>query len=216
MSMAWAPMCGQTLPAAAASFLGAWVVMMAAMMLPSLLPRLGRYRQAVRIAGVTWVGRLTALIGFGYFCVWAAIGMAVFPVGMALAAVEMQEPELARAVPIAAGLVVLVAGGLQFTAWKTRQLARWREALSGCSSPMETGAACRYGLRLGLHCNFCCANATAVLLVLGMMDLRVMAAVTAAITIERLAPAGARAARAIGVVAVGMGLLLIAQAVGLA
>ena len=216
MSMAWAPMCGQTLPAAAASFLGAWAVMMAAMMLPSLLPWLWRHRRAVRSTGATQVGRLTALIGLGYFGVWAAIGMAVFPVGMALAAVEMREPELARAVPIAAGLVVLVAGGLQFTAWKTRQLARWRQALGGRSLPTETGAAYRYGLRLGLHCNFCCANAMAVLLVLGMMDLRVMAAVTAAITIERLAPAGAGVARATGAVAVGMGLLLIAQAVRLA
>jgi len=49
-----------------------------------------------------------------------------------------------------------------------------------------------------------------------LMDLRAMAIVTAAITIERLAPAGERAARAIGVVAVGAGLLLIARASGLA
>jgi hypothetical protein len=44
------------------------------------------------------------------------------------------------------------------------------------------------------------------------MDLRAMAVVTAAITIERLAPAGERVARAIGVVAVGAGLFLIARA----
>ena len=54
-----------------------------------------------------------------------------------------------------------------------------------------------------------------MLLVVGMMDLRVMAVVTAAITIERLAPAGERVARAIGVVVVGAGLLLIARATGL-
>ena len=52
----------------------------------------------------------------------------------------------------------------------------------------------------------------AVLLVIGVMDLRVMAAVAAAITIERLAPAGERAARAIGAVVVGAGLLLIGNA----
>jgi predicted metal-binding membrane protein len=48
------------------------------------------------------------------------------------------------------------------------------------------------------------------------MDLRAMAAVTAAITIERLAPAGERVARAIGAVVVGAGLLLIVRAAGLA
>jgi predicted metal-binding membrane protein len=52
------------------------------------------------------------------------------------------------------------------------------------------------------------------LLSLGVMDLRVMAVVTAAITAERLAPAGARVARAIGVVGIVAGTLLIARAVG--
>jgi len=47
MSMAWIRMPGQTWPGAAASFLGMWVVMMVAMMLPSLFPMLQRYRQAV-------------------------------------------------------------------------------------------------------------------------------------------------------------------------
>jgi predicted metal-binding membrane protein len=47
------------------------------------------------------------------------------------------------------------------------------------------------------------------------MDLRAMAVVTAAITVERHAPAGERVARAIGAVVVGAGLLLIARAAGL-
>jgi predicted metal-binding membrane protein len=49
------------------------------------------------------------------------------------------------------------------------------------------------------------------MLTMGMMDIRVMATVTAAITIERLAPAGQRIARAIGVVTAAAGLLLIAR-----
>src|SRR5205823_9712797 len=47
MSMAWMRMPGQTWPGAAVSFLGMWVVMMVAMMLPSLVPMLWRYREAV-------------------------------------------------------------------------------------------------------------------------------------------------------------------------
>jgi predicted metal-binding membrane protein len=54
----------------------------------------------------------------------------------------------------------------------------------------------------------------AVLLVIGVMDLRAMVVVAAAITVERLAPAGERVARATGVIVVGAGLLLIARAGG--
>jgi predicted metal-binding membrane protein len=70
MAMAWMRMPGQTWPGAAASFLGMWVVMMVAMMLPSLVPMLWRYRQAVGRTGETRLGRLTALVGVGYFFVW--------------------------------------------------------------------------------------------------------------------------------------------------
>src|SRR4051812_49663151 len=77
MSMAWMRMPGQTWPAAAASFMGMWVVMMVAMMLPSLIPMLRRYRDAVTAIGTgpTGLGRLTALVAAGYFAVWTAFGM---------------------------------------------------------------------------------------------------------------------------------------------
>ena len=216
MSMAWMRMPGQTWPGAAASFLGMWVVMMVSMMLPSLVPMLRRYRRAVDRAGDTRLGRLTALVGVGYFFVWTVFGMTAFPVGAALATLEMRQPALARAVPIAVGVVVLSAGALQFTAWKARLLACCREARGpGRLLKADAGTAWRHGLRLGLHCSQCCAGSMAVLLVSGVMDLRAMAAVTAAITLERLAPAGERVARAIGAVVVGAGVWLIVRAVDL-
>jgi len=216
MSMAWMRMPGQTWSGAAATFLGMWTVMMLAMMLPSLVPMLWRYRRAVVPTGEARLGRLTALVAVGYFFVWTAFGMAAFPLGVLLTSVEMQLPALARAVPIAAGVVVLIAGGFQFSAWKARQLACCREAPGrGCTLPADTGTAWRYGLRLGLHCSYCCADLMAILLVIGVMDLRAMAVVTAAITVERLAPAGERVARAIGAVVVGAGLFLIVRAAGL-
>jgi len=216
MSMAWMRMPGQTWPVAAASFLGMWVVMMMAMMLPSLLPMLRRYREAVGRTGETRVGLLTALVGLGYFFVWTLCGMAAFPLGVALAAIAMQQPALARVVPTAVGVVVLVAGSFQFTAWKARHLACCREAPGhGRTLPADAGTAWRHGLRLGLHCALCCAGLMLILLVIGVMDVRAMAVVAAAITVERLAPAGERAARVIGVVVVGAGLLVIARATGL-
>jgi predicted metal-binding membrane protein len=206
MSMAWMRMPGQTWPGAAASFLDMWVVMMVAMMLPSLVPILWRYRQ-------TGLGRLTALVGVGYFSVWTVFGMAAFPLGVALATIEMQQPALARAVPFGVGVFVLMAGALQLTAWKARHLACCREAPGrGRTLPADAGTAWRHGLRLGLHCTHCCVGLIAILLVVGVMDLRAMAVVAVAITVERLAPTGEPVARATGALAVGAGLFLIARA----
>src|SRR2546429_3513236 len=117
--------------------------------------------------------------------------MLAFPLGAALAAIEMQQPALARAVPIAAGMVVLIAGFLQLTAWKAHHLACCREAPArGRTLPADAGTAWRHGLRLGLHCSYCCAGLTALLLVSGVMELRAMAVVAVAGTLVRLPPAG--------------------------
>jgi len=204
---------GQSWPGAAASFLGMWTVMMVAMMLPSLIPMLLRYRRAVGGGGAPRLAWLTALVGLGYFAVWTLFGLVAFPLGAALAALEMQRPALARAVPIAVGVVVLVAGGLQFTAWKARQLACCREG-AGRALPADAVTAWRHGVRLGLHCSYCCSGLTAILLVVGVMDVGAMIAVTAAITLERLAPGGARVARALGAVVVAAGVCLVARAAG--
>jgi len=213
MSMAWMRMPDQTWLDATASFLAMWVAMMAAMMLPPLVPMLQRYRIAVARIGSTALGWLTAIVGVGYFFAWTVLGLAVFPVGIALAEIEMRQPALSRAVPFMVGITVMAAGLLQFTPWKARQLACCREEPRH-APPLTAGIgnAWRYGLRLGRDCILCCAGLMTILLVAGVMDLRVMAAVTLAITAERVAANGQRAAQAVGVVAVGAGVVLIARA----
>src|SRR5438445_7560390 len=142
--------------------------------------------------------------------------MAALPLCVALAAVEMQQPELAIAMPIAIGVVVLIAGFLQLTAWKARHLAWCREAPGrGRTLSADAGAAWRHGLLLGLHCTHCCVGLMAILLVIGVMDLRAMAVVAAAITVERLAPAGERVARATGAGVGVAGLFRLMRAGGL-
>jgi predicted metal-binding membrane protein len=212
MSMAWMRTPGQTWPGAAASFLGMWVVMMMAMMLPSLIPVLACYRQAVPTVSETRLALLTALMTAGYFLVWALFGVVAFVLGVVLTTIEMQQPPLARAVPLAAGAVVLIAGTLQFTAWKARYLARCRRSSSRAHVSAGYGEAWRHGLHIGLDCMYCCASLMAILLVLGVMDLCAMAVVTAVITAERLAP-GERVARGIGAIVVAAGLFLIARAI---
>lgn len=214
MSMTWMRMPGQSWPGAAAGFLAMWVAMMVAMMMPSLAPVLWRHRQAVGGTGKTSRGGLTARVGAGYFLVWTVVGLVVFPPVVALATLLMREQALARAVPIVDGVVVLMAGVVQLSAWKARHLACGRES-PGLGRPLrDAGMAWRYGLRLGVHCVCCCIPLMAVLLVVGIMDLRAMAVVTAAITVERLAPHGECVARGIGAVVVAAGLLLIARSAG--
>ena len=214
MSMAWMRMPGQTWPGAAASFLLMWVVMMVAMMLPSLAPVLWRYREAVAAVGeARHLGLSIASVGVGYFFVWALLGIAVYPLGALVAAGGMEEPAVARAVPVGAAGVVVLAGLLQFTAWKARRLSACREAPD--HGPSGKGRAFQYGLRLGLDCSRCCANLMAIPLVLGVMDLPVMALVTAAISAERLLPRGDRIARSTGAFAIGAGLILVGKAAGL-
>ena len=158
-------------------FLGMWSVMMAAMMLPSLLPVLRRSGSPVTLAG-------------GYFMVWVLLGAALF--GLGIERLQLAAP--------AVGLVVAIAGALQFSSWKQRHLAR-------------CGMAAQSGVRLGLHCVCSCAGPTAVMLVMGMMDPWVMAAVTTAISAERLAPAGKRIAQATGIIAIVVGSAMMLEGV---
>jgi predicted metal-binding membrane protein len=192
-----------------------WAVMMIAMMMPSLAPTLWRYREAVAGAGGARPDHRAALAGLAYFLVWTAVGIAIFPTGVSLAALEMEQPDLARCVPIASGVMVLLAGVFQCLPWKEHHLGCCREAARG-EWTAGAASAWRFGLRLGLHCSFGCIGLTAILLVLGVMDLRVMISVTAAITAERLSPNGARVARVIGAAVIAAGLYLIARAAGAA
>jgi predicted metal-binding membrane protein len=203
---------GQTWFSAASSFVGMWTVMMVAMMLPSLVPMLRRYHQALANSGEIRLARLTALVCTAYFFVWTAFGIAAFALGTAWTALAMRLPLLPRAVPIAAGLVFLMAGALQLTSWKAHHLACCRDAPQRRILPDNATTAWRHGLNLGLHCAQCSLGLMAILLIMGIMDVRAMAVVAGAITVERVAPYGERIARVTGALVIGAGLLLIVRA----
>ena len=202
MSMAWMRMPGQGWLDAAASFLGMWIAMMVAMMLPVAAPLLWRHR--VFFEGRSW---LLAPMTLGYFFVWVLWGLAIYPAGVLLAQLAMQNSTLAQAAPMLFAATAMLAGALQFTGWKSRRLAYCR-----CVSdrPMTTCiAALRRGLELGMHCSYCCVPPTAILLVVGVMDWRAMLVVTSAIVAERSAPAGGHIARAGGAAAIVWGASLL-------
>jgi predicted metal-binding membrane protein len=187
MSMMWMRMPGQSWLSVVASFLGMWIVMMMAMMLPSLIPVIAPHRsRAIAIAT-------------SYFVIWAAAGVAAACIGFIVATISMHLPQFAQAAPLLSSAVVVMAGFAQFSSWRTQYLTCCR-APAACET-MRTGTHSPWGagVRLGIHCVACCANLTVLLLVLGMMDLRAMTAITIAITLERLAPARWQSQKAIGV-----------------
>jgi predicted metal-binding membrane protein len=169
-----------------------WVGMMAAMMVPPFVPFLLHYRAARQsLSGAA------VFVGAGYFAVWIAWAVAAWLLGAA------SWP--ARLSPVATGLVIALAGCVQLTPWKERQLAACRVA-TVARSPW------RYGLRAGVGCVLCCVGYMVVLLAIGMMHIAAMVGVAAAIAIERAAPRPALVARAGGVVLIGLGALVIVRA----
>ena len=203
----------QTWYGAAAGYLGMWLAMMVPMMAPSLVPMLARYRRSVRGADGIHLHGLTALVGVGYFVVWAVLGAAAYAAAAGVMAVETRWETVAQWLPVAAGVVLLVAGGVQLTSWKARRLALCREeSACGCAPAPGGLGAWRHGLRLGVQCSLCCGGLMVALLAIGMTDLVAMPAVAVAISAERLAPVPLRIARLAGVAIVVAGVLTIARA----
>jgi predicted metal-binding membrane protein len=153
-------------------FVVTWVLMMAAMMLPALVP--------VARSG----GGSAAFVG-GYLGVWTGAGVAAYAL---VEAVRAEHPGWlawdSAGRWVAAG-AILAAAVYQVTTAKRSCLDRCRTA-----ARREPGAAgaLRDGLRHGAACVGCCAGLMAVLFVLGVMSLTWMVAVTALIAAERLLP----------------------------
>ena len=204
MSHMWMWMPGQSWLNATAAFVAMWLIMMVAMMLPSLTPTLLRYHDSLGRAGVRQAGLLTAIMAAGYFIVWGALGAVIFPIGVTVAGVAMREPALSAAVPTLAVAVALVGGLIEVKAWihpwcpdgtlstRIARIPRLTARDDKVAAPDDKVAArddkvgaWREGLRLGLHCCQSCAGLTLVMLSLGIMDVRVMAVMTAAVTARR-------------------------------
>ena len=207
----WMRMPGQTWAGAATAFLAMWIVMMVAMMLAPLLPMLASYRRTAHPSVTGRLAGLTALAAAGYFSAWTVFGVGAYVICVAFATAALRWSAVARSAPLATGVVLLLAGGVQLTGWKLRQLERCRHC--GPAGTPDAGSAYRHGRRYGVHCCLCCVGYMTLLLVTGMMHLGAVTVVAAAITAERLAPTPRQAAwiaRAAGT------LVLVAAAVAIA
>jgi predicted metal-binding membrane protein len=182
-----------------------WSVMMAAMMVPSAAPVVLLYSRAVRNRAGDEDGAagLYAIAG-GYLTVWILFSIAATIAQRVLASRLMLTPMMEPATPRLSGVVLVLAGVYQLTPLK-------RACLRACRSPMSVlmthsrTTPFRLGVVHGFYCLGCCWMLMLLLFAGGVMNLFVIAALTAGVAVEKLAPLGEQGARVSGALLVVAG-----------
>jgi predicted metal-binding membrane protein len=176
-------------------FMVTWVVMMAAMMLPSLAPVAWSHTRA----------RFGAVAAFvvGYLGAWTAAGLVGYLTVEGVRSLELRFLAWDQAGRYVAAGAILAAAGYQLTRVKDACLRR-------CRRPSAPDRSLRVGIRHGAFCVGCCWALFGALLALGVMSIAWMVMIAVLITLERLLPWRQTAARG---VALALAVLAIAVAV---
>jgi predicted metal-binding membrane protein len=171
-------------------FLGIWVTMMAAMMLPSAAPAAQR---VARLASPA------VLFAVGYLAVWAAFGVAAYGLFRLVTSFDAGWVAWDEGGPYLAGGLLVAAGIYEWTPIKQLCLRR-------CRSPQPESQAVRAGLRYGLDCVGCSGGLMVALFALGVMSLLWMAVVAGVIFAEKVLPHGRRLSRVFAIALVVLGI----------
>ena len=167
-------------------FLGVWLVMMAAMMLPSVSPTVALYARMTRARGLL----LPLLFTGGYLLVWGATGVAgygLFAIGQSVLGDALAWDAGGRWLT---GGVLVLAAVYELTPLKDVCLAKCRSPLGVLLGAWRDGprGALGMGGRHAAWCVGCCWALMAVLLALGVMSVVWMALVSAVIAFEKTVP----------------------------
>jgi len=180
-------------------FIGIWLTMMAAMMLPSAAPTILMFSR-VRDRLDTWVFVL------GYLVAWAGYGLAAYAVYRGVRASAPSFLAWDEYGPWVAGGALVAAGVYQVTPLKTICLRHCRSPLHfivrGRSGRI---GALQAGVEHGAYCVGCCTGLMLALFALGVMSLSWMGIVAVAILVEKALPGGERVAHVLAVVLVALG-----------
>ncbi|HEY3957515.1 MAG TPA: DUF2182 domain-containing protein [Streptosporangiaceae bacterium] len=191
-------------------FLGLWVVMMAAMMLPSVAPVAVLWTRLISgaSAGFGRVMRMSAFLG-GYLLVWAAFGTVAFAALGGTGRLLTASPTTAKWLGVG---IFITAGIYQLTPWKDWCLRRCRSpvgALMFYIGFKGHSRDARVGLHHGATCAGCCWGLMIVLIAVGVMNVAAMAALAAVIFAEKLWRYGKPFGQAVGMALVAVGALAI-------
>ena len=187
------------------AYVGAWGVMMAAMMLPSALPMIGLYAATQRTASAVARTAAVALFALAYLALWTLTGVPVYLASLALMALS------ARTLAATVAGVLVVAGLFQLTPLKQVCLRHCRSPLGFLLGHWRAGW--RGGLAIGwahaLYCVGCCWALMVVLVVAGAMGLPWVLLVACVVAAEKLLPRGDWIARVTGVALVLLGAVVL-------
>ena len=200
-------------PGALGFFVGVWVVMMAAMMFPSIAPMVMmhvRIQEGRRERGQAGVAGATALFVGGYLLAWSAaglIGYGIFQLGKALTGDLFSWDD---AGPYLAGGIVCGAAIYQLTPLKDVCLRHCRSPFAFLMQHWHAGrlGSLRMGVVHGGWCIGCCWALMAALFALGVMSLGWMAFIAALIAVEKLLPWKTLANRGIAALLLVLGLAI--------
>jgi predicted metal-binding membrane protein len=189
-------------------FLGVWVVMMAAMMFPSVAPTVALYAQMARRRAPV----APLLFAAGYLVTWAAAGLVaygVFAAGRAVLGDELTWDGAGRWI---AGGTLIVAAAYELTPLKDVCLSKCRSPLGFLVGSWRDGlsGAFEMGSRHGAWCVGCCWALMASLFALGVMSLAWMAFVAALIALEKTLPWGRAVTYGTAALLLVLGVLLLA------
>jgi predicted metal-binding membrane protein len=187
-------------------FLGSWVTMLAAMMLPSVAPTVALYSRMTRQRSPLSPLLFTA----GYLLTWAGAGLAAFGIAAATDRLDGAALGWDRAGRWLAG-VTLVAAGWELTPLKDVCLGKCHSPLGfllGCWRDGPRGALWM-GMRNGARCVGCCWALMASLFALGVMSLTWMAVIAGIIAAEKVLPHRYAATVATAALLAALGLLVL-------
>ena len=192
-------------------FITAWIVMMAAMMFPSIAPMVvmyARLQEAKRDRGKDAAVGATAAFVAGYLVSWAAAGLVGYAIFDLTRSLSIDALSWDRGGPYLAGGVIVGAALYQLTPLKDACLRKCRSPFMFLMTAWRPGrlGALRMGIEHGGWCVGCCWALMAALFALGVMSLGWMAFTAALIAIEKLLPWRALANRGIAVLLLALGL----------
>ncbi len=191
-----------------------WIVMMAGMMLPSAAPALLLYAGAVRHRfGAVACGWYVYAMAAGYLLVWTVFSVSAALLQRILSALLVLSPMMEIRSPLLSGGLLIGAGAYQLTPMKRVCLTSCGGSAALLMHGWRAGglAAFRLGVRHGVFCLGCCWALMLLLFVGGVMNLAVIAALTALVLIEKLTPFGARSVRVTGILLIAAGAWVLAR-----
>jgi predicted metal-binding membrane protein len=189
-------------------FVGVWIVMMAAMMFPSVAPTVALYSSMTKSRSPV----APLLFTSGYLAAWTSIGVLAFAVATASGRISGDLLAWDRAGRWVAGATLIIAAVYELTPLKDACLGKCRSPLGFLLGSWRNGrsGALQMGARHGAWCIGCCSALMASLFALGMMSVVWMAVVAGLIAFEKLIPSRRTATYGTAAILLVLGVLLIA------